>query len=56
VLANSWRLGRRRHVLLDALTNGTMIFRLELRREAPRKKSFYKIDSPAGHLVLNFRD
>jgi hypothetical protein len=52
----SWRLGRRRYVLLDALTDGAILFRLELRREALRKRLFCEIHSRVGYLVLNFKD
>jgi hypothetical protein len=41
-LINSWRLGRRRYVLLDVLTDGAMLFRLELQREALKKGYFVK--------------
>jgi hypothetical protein len=55
-LVNSWRLGRRHYILLDALTDGAMLFRLELRREASRKRLFCEIHSPLGYSVLNFKD
>jgi hypothetical protein len=55
-LINSWRLDRMRYVLLDVLTDDAMLFRLELRREASRKKLFYKIHSPVSYLVLNFKN
>jgi hypothetical protein len=42
MLVNSWRLGRRCYVLLDTLTDDTMLFRLEPPREALRKRSFCK--------------
>jgi hypothetical protein len=45
----------RRYVLFGALTDGAMLLRFELRREAPRKRLFYEIDSLVGYLVLNFR-
>jgi hypothetical protein len=56
MLINSWRLGRRRYVLLDALTDGAMLFCLELRHEASRKRLFFKIHSPVGYSMLNFKD
>jgi hypothetical protein len=37
-LENSWRIGRKRYVLFDALTDGVMLLYLELRREASRKE------------------
>jgi hypothetical protein len=51
-LVNSWRLGWRRYVLLDALTNGVMPLYLELRRETSRKRLFGKIHLPVDYSVL----
>jgi hypothetical protein len=55
MLVNSWHLGQRRYVSLDALTNGAMLFCLELWHEASRKRSLCEIDSSVGYAVLKFK-